>query len=61
MSEALTKDKSLAVEATKAEEMTEKAEGDVDSMKPYTEGKQSDGKLVIAEEVAEGHVSWNAR
>jgi hypothetical protein len=58
VSEALVKNRKLAVDSAKAEKIAEKAEGE--SMKQYTEGKPSDGKLVIAEEVVEGHVGWNA-
>lgn len=32
----------------------------IDQEGPDATAKQSDGKLIVAEEVAEGHVSWDA-
>ena len=59
---ALVKDAALAAEVDKEEEVLEKAEGTIDTAEPTAEGgKQADGKLIVAEEVAEGHVSWDAR
>lgn len=43
-------------DAIKKAAQAEEIEGNLDEAKP-----KSDGKLVVAEEIAEGHVSWAAR
>ena len=61
VSEALLKDNEVEKEmeeskdAIKKAEQEETTEGNPDEAKP-----KSDGKLVVAEEIAEGHVSWAA-
>ena len=60
--EILATDKEMQAEAKKSAEAMEKAkkEEESDSQKVDDETKKSDGKLVIAEEIAMGHVSWLA-
>ncbi|KZV64704.1 hypothetical protein PENSPDRAFT_656364 [Peniophora sp. CONT] len=61
-SEVLSKDKELAQEAKKEEKVLEKAEAEVDADDDDLETvvAKSDGKLVVEEEIAEGHVSFKA-
>jgi hypothetical protein len=59
VSEVLSKDRSLASELKKEQQVLDKADDAVDDQVPPEEGK-SDGKLIVAEEVEEGHVSWPA-
>jgi hypothetical protein len=59
VSDALAKDKKLAAEAIQNKQATERAEGEVDHTGPG-EAKEADGKLVVKEEIEEGHVSWSA-
>lgn len=58
-SEVISKDKDVAAEVQKDEEAIEKAGEEFDAVAPSTE--QSDGKLIVAEEVELGHISWPAR
>jgi ABC-type glutathione transport system ATPase component len=60
VSNVIAKDKSLAAEVSKIEEAAEKAEMLIDS-EGESEVKQADGKLIIEEEIEEGHVSKSAR
>jgi hypothetical protein len=60
VSDALDKDKNLAVKVAKDIDVKKKANHEIDVTLPMGESKQSDGKLVLAEEVAEGHVSLAA-
>lgn len=60
MSDALTNDQTLVVEVIKENLAIEKTEGEVDSQVPAGEIKKGDGKLTVAEEIEEGHVSWPA-
>ena len=62
-SSALAKDKTLAKEAAAEAEVTNKAEHTVDEAEPAEEAAapKSDGKLIVAEEIQEGHVGWPAR
>ncbi|TFY55109.1 hypothetical protein EVJ58_g8459 [Rhodofomes roseus] len=55
---ALEHDKALATEVAKEEAEIEKAEATVDEQVP--EEATEDGKLVVEEEVAVGHVGWQA-
>lgn len=59
ISEALSKDKSLAKELSKEEAALHKTDEEIDTPPPNDEPK-ADGKLIMAEEVEEGHVSWGA-
>ncbi|KAH7073426.1 hypothetical protein BKA62DRAFT_734051, partial [Auriculariales sp. MPI-PUGE-AT-0066] len=66
ISEALLKDKKLLAEVEKAKEENKAEEEVIDEPKPdETEDKprdkKADGKLIVAEEIEEGHVSWPAR
>ncbi|TDL28857.1 P-loop containing nucleoside triphosphate hydrolase protein [Rickenella mellea] len=58
--DALAKSKRLVKETAQENEAIEKAEEDIDPKEPDAKAKKSDGKLTVAEEIAEGHVSWNA-
>ncbi|KAH7097832.1 ATP-binding cassette transporter [Auriculariales sp. MPI-PUGE-AT-0066] len=64
ITEALLKDKKLLAEVEKAKEENEAEEQVIDEPKPdETENKprdEKDGKLIVAEEIEEGHVSWPA-
>ena len=57
---ALEHDKKLAEEVAKEEAEIEKAEATVDEHAPNEPPKQDAGKLVVEEEVAVGHVGWQA-
>ncbi|KAG1757959.1 hypothetical protein EDB19DRAFT_1936472 [Suillus lakei] len=58
ISEAIAKDDKLAAEMAKEQEVLAQEAQVVDT--PEEPKAKSDGKLVIAEEIAEGHVSWPA-
>ncbi|KAI0329604.1 multidrug resistance-associated ABC transporter [Cubamyces sp. BRFM 1775] len=62
LSKVLAKDKKLSAELAEEREEMKKAEDEVDHVEPDDESapKKSDGKLIVAEEIAEGHVSWPA-
>ncbi|CAK5280078.1 unnamed protein product [Mycena citricolor] len=55
----LATDEILAEELKKDEEAVAKADEQVDG-EPAAEAKKPDGKLIVAEEIEEGHVSWDA-
>ena len=61
VSEAIATVNEIKEEVAQETAILEKAEQEVDSepanAKPE---KKSDGKLTVAEEIAEGHVSWSA-
>ena len=63
LSKALAKDQTLSREFGDQREELKKSESEVDAVEPDDEAapKKSDGKLVVAEEISEGHVSWQAR
>jgi len=60
--EALKKNKKLMTETTESQEIAEKAEEDVDAIDPAQKvaDNTNSSKLVVAEEVALGHISWRA-
>jgi hypothetical protein len=60
VSEALANDEVLAQEVRKDHEKLEASEKDVDTPLAAEEAKEKKGKLIVAEEVALGHVSWKA-
>ncbi|KZT67587.1 P-loop containing nucleoside triphosphate hydrolase protein [Daedalea quercina L-15889] len=60
MSKVLAKDEVLLKEINEENVAIEKAEHTVDDQQPAEEGKKSDGKLIVAEEISVGHVSWPA-
>ncbi|KAI0677672.1 hypothetical protein C8Q78DRAFT_1003851 [Trametes maxima] len=62
LSKVLAKDKKLAEELSEEQQEIAKAEHEVDYVEPDDESapQKSDGKLVVAEEIAEGHISWTA-
>ena len=65
LSVALSKNKALVKEAAKDAEALHREEEDVNAddndAVEGTETKKSDGKLIVAEEIQEGHLSWNSR
>ncbi|KAH9848044.1 P-loop containing nucleoside triphosphate hydrolase protein [Lenzites betulinus] len=62
LSSALARDSKLLKEVEEEREEIEKANTEVDAEKPVevAEVKQTDGKLVVAEEMEDGHVGWSA-
>ncbi|KAJ7785936.1 hypothetical protein B0H16DRAFT_1681200 [Mycena metata] len=58
ISEALATDEVLAEELSKDQEALDKKVDEIDTAP--VEKKAPDGKLIVAEEVEEGHVSWDA-
>ncbi|KAF8898485.1 hypothetical protein BD779DRAFT_1607278 [Infundibulicybe gibba] len=58
ITEALAKNRKLAVELSREHQALKKTEEEVDST-PADDSK--DGKLIVAEEIEEGHISWAAR
>ncbi len=63
LSKVLAKDDKLAEELAEESEEIKKAETEVDHVDPGDEfaPTKADGKLIVAEEISEGHVSWQAR
>lgn len=60
VSEALAADAVLAKELTEEQQILDKVADEVDPSSLAEESK-TDGKLIVAEEIEEGHVSWAAR
>src|SRR6266702_578140 len=60
VSDALKKDKTLAKELAESARAVKDDEKTIDAEEPDETAKQADGKLILAEEIAEGHVSWDA-
>ncbi|KAJ3557433.1 hypothetical protein NM688_g1472 [Phlebia brevispora] len=60
LSSALEKDKKLSAVVAKETEQIEKAEEEFTEAKPDGEEAQKGGKLVVAEEISEGHIGWPA-
>lgn len=60
VAEAMANDKEMQAEAEESEEALKKADQEEATEMKGEETKKSDGKLVVAEEIAEGHVSWAA-
>ena len=62
LSKVLDKDKHLAVEIAEERQEAEKAEQTIDdATEQDPAASKSDGKLIVAEEISEGHVGWPAR
>lgn len=59
--EAISSDAVLAAEVEKDEEAAERATAEIDPQPAPNEPSAKDGKLMLAEEVELGHVSWSAR
>lgn len=59
IAEALATDEVLAEELSKDQDVLDKKVDEIDTA-PVEEKKAPDGKLIVAEEVEEGHVSWDA-
>jgi hypothetical protein len=60
VSDALKKDKTLAKELAEGARAIKDDEKKIDAEEPDEVAKPADGKLILAEEIAEGHVSWDA-
>ena len=61
LSSALSQDTKLAKEVEEEQQVLEKAEQEVDDpSEKAPQVKQNAGKLVVAEEMEEGHVGWDA-
>ncbi len=61
VSDALEKDEMLAKELAEGAQAIKEDEKKIDGEEPDQAAKQADGKLILAEEIAEGRVSWDAR
>ncbi|KAH8997804.1 hypothetical protein EDB86DRAFT_2828663 [Lactarius hatsudake] len=60
ISDALKKDKALEKELPESIRVIEDNEKNIDLEEPNETAKSADGKLILAEEIAEGNVSWDA-
>ncbi|PSR80691.1 hypothetical protein PHLCEN_2v6607 [Hermanssonia centrifuga] len=60
LSSALAKDEKLSAEIAKESKTLEKADGGINMSKPDVDCPKTSGKLVVAEEIAVGHVGWTA-
>jgi hypothetical protein len=60
VSDAVAKDKTLAAELVEGTRAIKDDEKRIDQEEPDAAAKPADGKLIVAEEIAEGHVSWDA-
>ncbi|KAH9016815.1 P-loop containing nucleoside triphosphate hydrolase protein, partial [Lactarius pseudohatsudake] len=60
VSDALKKDKTLAKELVEGTRAIKDDEKKIDSEEPDETVKSADGKLILAEEISEGNVSWDA-
>ncbi|KAH9028057.1 hypothetical protein EDB83DRAFT_2543807 [Lactarius deliciosus] len=60
VSDALKKDKTLAKEFAEGTRAIKDDEKKFDSEKPDETARPADGKLILAEEISEGNVSWDA-
>jgi hypothetical protein len=58
IAEALATDKVLAEELNKDQEVLDKKTDEIDAL--LVKETKADGKLIVAEEIEEGHVSWDA-
>ncbi|KAF8265084.1 hypothetical protein EI94DRAFT_1736769, partial [Lactarius quietus] len=58
--DAIKKDKTLAKELAEGARAIKDDEKKIDGEEPNEVAKPVDGKLILAEEIAEGHVSWDA-
>ena len=58
--DALTSDSLLGVKISEEEHGLKKADGEADQPALANE-QQTDGKLIVAEEVEQGHISWPSR
>lgn len=60
LTSALEKDAKLSAYVAKEKSQIQKAEDVVIESKPESPEQKPTGKLVVAEEVSEGHVGWSA-
>jgi hypothetical protein len=60
VSDALIQDTNLVKEVMDDKQAMDKATNEIDTMNSKNGTAKSDGKLTVAEEIQEGHVSWQA-
>jgi hypothetical protein len=60
VSDALVRDRNLVEEAMENKDTMREAVNEINSTGVKNEPIKGDGKLVVAEEIQEGHVSWKA-
>jgi hypothetical protein len=60
ISDALANDEVLAMEVSKDQEIFEASEKEIDAPPAADKAKEKTGKLIVAEEIPLGHVSWKA-
>jgi hypothetical protein len=60
MSDALMQDTNLVQEVMDDKQAMDKAADEIDATNSKNETAKGDGKLTVAEEIQEGHVSWQA-
>ena len=62
LSMALEKDQKLSAEFAEEGNEIEKSEQEIDQdvEAPIAKAKKSDGKLIVSEEISQGHVGWPA-
>ncbi|KAI0068098.1 P-loop containing nucleoside triphosphate hydrolase protein [Artomyces pyxidatus] len=60
VSDAITRDDKLQAEFIEEEKEIEQDDKEIDAEDPDAEAKPKDGKLVVSEEVAIGHVKWGS-
>ncbi|KAH8086617.1 hypothetical protein BXZ70DRAFT_1067776 [Cristinia sonorae] len=60
LSKALAKDKKLSAELQEETKQIEKAEHEIDPVEAGTNEQSKKGKLIVAEEISEGHIGWPA-
>ena len=60
VSDALRKDRTLAKELSEVPRAIDDDDKEIDAEGPDEVAKAADGKLILAEEIAEGNVSWDS-
>ena len=60
IADALALNRELKQEVAKEGEMEAKAEGEIDATTAVDTRKEADGKLIVEEEVADGHISFSS-
>ena len=60
VSDALRKDRTLAKELSEVPRAIDDDDKEIDAEGPDEVAKAADGKLILAEEIVEGNVSWDS-
>jgi hypothetical protein len=60
VSDALARNKNLVTNIAEDKKVMKKANEEIDPKEPKDQVAKGDGKLTVAEEIQEGHVSWKA-